>query len=100
MEHPQNIRIIPALVRHADGQPMTTVVDAVLLNGDLTCPTCKDTTIEAGDRYLYPNNDQYDSPAGTRGEFAVFLQWCGACGCDFALVIGNHKGVQRVQVVL
>jgi hypothetical protein len=72
----------------------------------LSCPTC----VTQGERYpsalhmrlgqmvVWPDLDDYDSPAGLRGEFVIIPMEC-ECGARFGLQITNHKGSQLLSML-
>ncbi|MGW4991887.1 hypothetical protein ACWEQ3_30245 [Streptomyces mirabilis] len=75
--------------------------------GALRCPHCGQTSgIEnrppdssGPSVYVHPDTDDYDSPAGTRGNYVRIDRWCSMCGTTFGLFIGNHKGTEYLCVL-
>jgi hypothetical protein len=85
--------------------PLDTRPDADQM---ISCPSCGDTS--SIDRWpptgkdheavtVHPDADRYDSPIGTRGGYVQIDLVCG-CGQLFALVIGNHKGAEIMNLAL
>jgi hypothetical protein len=67
------------------------------------CPVCGSELIEhdSGSKasvHVHPDRDEYDSPAGTRGEYILVQLFCDS-GHGFDLVTGNHKGQQQLAIV-
>lgn len=69
----------------------------------LCCPYCGDDHCEVKGFKNFPGNDNYEakdmSPSGVRGDVGV-LSIESACGCQFDLVFGSHKGLTFVDTKL
>lgn len=66
----------------------------------LECPKCRSWGFDGIEQVtLFPDNDAYESPAGTRGEWLQFPTRCESCDTRYLLCIGNHKGDILIDLV-
>lgn len=72
-------------------------VKTVKVAGDcVNCPTCTDALIHFQTPIQHPDHDDYDSPAGTRGEWLEIPAGC-ECGARLTLILSNHKGDAKIH---
>lgn len=66
---------------------------------DIRCPECGDSNVEENPAQVFPDRDEYDSPIHTRGGYVQINLICSGGGHHFALVVANHKGAERLEVI-
>lgn len=79
----------------------------LLEDGFIICPICGSNTIDRRGRVpdheavtVHPDRDGYDSPVDTRGGYLQIDLQCFSCEARLALIVANHKGMERLALVM
>jgi hypothetical protein len=98
-------RVQAERVKHQLGAFEPERLIPVFDNGNLLCPVCGENTIDrkdyddVGSVTIFPDRDEYDSPAGSRGGYICIDLMCTDVHL-FSMFIGNHKGAETISLMV